>query len=60
MNAATHTDDERPSIFLPATDASCALPERRPAGANKGGRRTNKRKHRRNVTYRLNRVKRTP
>lgn len=55
MNGAAD-DEDRPSIFMPATDVSCALPPpRRPAGANKGGRRTNRRKHRRNVTYRKRR-----
>jgi hypothetical protein len=45
--------DDRPSIFFPATDATCALPSRRPAS---NGRRTqNKRKQRRNMTYRRRR-----
>lgn len=54
MNTVTFEDDERPSIFHPAIDATCALPQRA-ATTVKGGRRTNKRKHRRNMTYRRRR-----
>lgn len=41
-------NDDRPSIFLPAIDATCVLPSRRTAVPSANNRHTQKRKHRNN------------
>lgn len=53
MNSADMPDnDDRPSIFVPATDATCALPPRGPQKTMKNQRA---RKHRKNRSRRYRR-----